>query len=163
VEVGRAGVWEWLTGLAGFVLLLSLFLPWYGLDAGTQAEFAKAGDTMSAWEAFRVDDALFAFASCVAFALVLCELWHVPRATQWVRALCVPLGYVVAALAALWLAKPPRDALISATDSFLALHGPPGLTLQAGAWIGMVAAAAMPLLAWQTLGARPLRPERRGA
>src|SRR4029453_5343704 len=61
VDLRRVRTWEWVTGLAGGALLVSLFLPWYG-----------AGDvTASAWAALSVIDVLLALTACGAIGLLV--------------------------------------------------------------------------------------------
>src|SRR4051812_9258018 len=61
MDLRRAGAWDWLTGLAGVVLIVDLWLPWYG----------AAGLTANAWEAFTYVDLLLALAGLSAIALVV--------------------------------------------------------------------------------------------
>jgi hypothetical protein len=65
----RAG--EWIVGLSGLALLVSLFLPWYG--------------DVTAWEAFAVLDVILALIGLAALA--------VPVVTAVQRVEAVPLAF----------------------------------------------------------------------
>jgi hypothetical protein len=56
MDLRRVRVWEWLTGLAGLALLVSLFLPWYGVEAAEGGaprgvSLVVSGGGTSAWDA----------------------------------------------------------------------------------------------------------------
>lgn len=69
----RAG--EWLAGLSGLVLLVALFLPWYGDDAGTR----------TGWESLGALD--------VVLALVALSALAIPVVTAVQRVPAVPLAH----------------------------------------------------------------------
>src|SRR3954469_16278804 len=52
---------DWLTGVAGLVLLLLLWAPWYTV----------AGGTLSAWDAFAIIDVVLALTALLAIAVPL--------------------------------------------------------------------------------------------
>src|SRR3712207_2322649 len=66
----RAG--EWVVGASGVVLLVSLFLPWYGIDEpvvfGPTETFKQSA---SGWEAFAILDVLLALGAVAAIAVVI--------------------------------------------------------------------------------------------
>jgi phosphatidylglycerophosphate synthase len=65
VDVRRLRVGEWITALAGVVLLVSLFLPWYG------AADAVAATEVSGWEALALLDIVLALIAAAAVALAV--------------------------------------------------------------------------------------------
>ena len=69
----RAG--EWLAGLSGLVLLVALFLPWYGDDAGSR----------TGWESLGALD--------VVLALVALSALAIPVVTAVQRVPAVPLAH----------------------------------------------------------------------
>ena len=69
----RAG--EWLAGITGLVLLVALFLPWYGDGAGTR----------TGWESLGALD--------VVLALVALSALAIPVVTAFHRVPAVPLGH----------------------------------------------------------------------
>ena len=110
--------WDWLTGLAGLVLFVSLFLPWYGAG-GTDA---------TAWEAFTVIDVVLAIAALSAIALVVVATAQRTAAlSQSVAAFVMLLAVPAAILAVVRLLNLPGD----------------GLSREAGVWIGTAAALGL--------------------
>ncbi len=68
-----------ISGIAGLVLLLSLFLPWYGVDLGENQQLCGADkDSCTAWETFNYLDILLAMGSFAPFILV----WIIARGHQ---------------------------------------------------------------------------------
>jgi hypothetical protein len=118
MDVRRVREWEWLTGLAGLVLLLSLFLPWYG----------SSGSTANAWQSFAVTDVILALAALGAIALPILA------ATQ--RTAAVPQAW---ASSLIWV------VLAAAVLAVIRVVHPPagGVTREAGVWIGAVAVLAL--------------------
>jgi hypothetical protein len=94
MDLRRVRVGEWLAAVSGVVLLVSLFLPWYGLDLGSGSSgngVTFYGDlgTASGWESLSAIDILLAFvaASGVLLAVV--------TATQPVPAVPIALSALV--------------------------------------------------------------------
>jgi len=73
----RAG--EWITAVSGAVLLVSLFLPWYG----------AGDDTLTAWQSLRFLDVVIALMALMAISL------PVVTATQRVPAVPIALSAFV--------------------------------------------------------------------
>jgi len=71
----RAG--EWIAGISGLVLLVALFLPWYGDDAGSR----------SGWESLGALDVVLAVVALAALAI--------PVVTAAERVPAVPLAHQV--------------------------------------------------------------------
>lgn len=114
----RVRTWEWLTGLAGVVLLVSLFLPWYG-----------AGEaTATGWEAFTVTDILLTLTALMAIAL--------PVGTGIQRTAAVPQAWT----ALIMLVVVP--AIIVVAFRLINLPGE-GLERELGAWLGAIATLAV--------------------
>jgi Restriction Endonuclease associating with ARP len=72
------GPGELLAGASGFVLLLAMFLPWYGVDSSARLPdgtvvTVSAGD-LSAWEAFGVIDIVLAATALLALAVLIVGL-----------------------------------------------------------------------------------------
>jgi hypothetical protein len=118
MDLRRVRAWEWLTGLGGVVLLVSLFLPWYSL----------AGVDATGWESFSVVDLILAFAALCAIAL------PVVAATQ--RAAAVPQAWSSGIIWALMLA---------AVLAVIRLLNPPAddVSREAGVWIATIASLAL--------------------
>jgi hypothetical protein len=127
VDLRRVRVWDWLAAIAGGVLIVSLFLHWY-----------KLGDTTaSGWEAFSVIDLFVLFAGLVGLTVL------VATATQ--RTASVP--QTVASLSIL----PGLVALVLVVFRVLDPPGSGGVTREAGAWIGLVAALTLFFSCWRAM------------
>src|SRR5215208_6271891 len=99
MDLRRVRVWEWLTGLAGVVLLVSLFLPWYGVEPAEGVSGAVEGTT-NAWDAFTVIDVILALAALGAIALpVIAAAQRTAAVPQSWTALVMPLLILGAVLA----------------------------------------------------------------
>ncbi len=87
MDLRRLGAGEWLMGVGGIALLVSLFLPWYdGEGVSCSAGGTDCGPAqLSAWDTLAVTDILLALIA--AFALLV---WIV-TATQRVPALPLAL------------------------------------------------------------------------
>jgi hypothetical protein len=114
----RVRTWDWLTGLGGAVLLVSLFLPWY----------SSAGENVTAWQSFSVVDLILAVAALAAIAL--------PVVTANQRTAAVPQAWSSAIIWAL---------LAAALLAVIRLLNPPldGVTREAGVWIAAVTSLAL--------------------
>lgn len=129
MDLRRVRVWEWLTGLAGAALLISLFLPWYG-----------AGEAdATAWEALTVTDVVLALLALMAIALPLIA------ATQ--RTVAVPQSWT----ALIMLIAVP--ALLMALFRLLNLPGD-GLGREIGVWLGALATLGVIACDYRSMGDR---------
>jgi hypothetical protein len=118
MDLRRVRVWEWLTGLAGVVLLVSLFLPWYG----------AAGVSATGWESLTVVDVVLAITALGAMALpVLTAVQRTTAVPQAMTALLMPVALAAALLAVIHLLDLPDGAS----------------SREAGVWIATVAAIAV--------------------
>jgi hypothetical protein len=86
----RAG--EWMAGVSGLVLLVALFLPWYGSGASSSAgggtlyaPLAKSGGSLSGWQSLGALDVVLALVALAALAI--------PVVTALERAPAVPLAH----------------------------------------------------------------------
>lgn len=68
--MNRLGVGETVTGIGGFALLVSTFLPWYGSDAVAGVDLAGARD-FNAWESFALLDVVLLLVAVVAVGMAL--------------------------------------------------------------------------------------------
>jgi hypothetical protein len=131
VDVRRLRIQEWLIGIAGIVLFVALFLPWYRSQV-TGAKF-------TAWQAFGSLDVLLAFVAILAIAVALVTAVHPTAAVPMAGASLVALvGLPATALAISRVVTPP--SLSSPVEN---LSGAPtghvahGVALEYGVWIGL--------------------------
>ena len=105
---------EWLVGLAGAVLLVSLFLSWF--------------DDRSGWESFAVTDVIVLMVAVGALALLLvtARFSSASPAIAY-EAMLTLIGTVVFAVVAIRLIAPPGD----------------GVSRELGAWLGLLASAGV--------------------
>src|SRR5215218_3796268 len=93
MKLERLRVGEWIFGVSGVVLLISLFLPWWGLE-GNWIELGPGGPveggvidgndpvtttTWTAWQVFSVADVLLALLGLLAIVVwYLVARWSAP-------------------------------------------------------------------------------------
>src|SRR4051794_17880265 len=118
---------EWLLTAAGIVLIVSLFLPWYGV----QDHF-----DVSAWEAFSVTDALLLAGALVALlAVVLQATQRSPALPIVSDAAATWAGLVVTVLVIVKLIDPPQAGAHVKYGAWIALVG--AVAVLAGGWLAM--------------------------
>jgi hypothetical protein len=122
---------EPVAGLGGLLLLVSLFLPWYGVElppaVGDLEPFGP--EDVTAWQAFTVIDVLLAALGLLAIVVPVSSLLaNGPAKPIAVAVLAGALGWIAVVLVIFRLVDSPTD----------------GLELRYGAWVGLAAA----LIAW---------------
>lgn len=129
----RLRVEEWVAGVAGVVLLVSMFLPWY--------RYARIDATRDAWQAFGALDVVLAIVAVLAIAAAVMSAIHptaaVPIALTSLLAL---IGLVASAWLVVRTASPPSldlpvRNLLGRTSSVHSVDG----AREAGVWIGLAA------------------------
>jgi hypothetical protein len=118
---------DWLAGIGGLVLLVSLFLPWYDLT-GTDRH-------LTGWQAFSVIDILLALAALVGITVaVSAAVRRTPAVPVAAGVLGVPVGALSVLLVLVRVLDPPgpNDLLDLAVGSGLAVAG--ALGVAAGSW-----------------------------
>jgi FtsH-binding integral membrane protein len=142
----RAG--EWVAALSGIVLLLSLFLPWYG--AGPE------GDA-SGWQALAVIDIALALVAAFAVGLlVITASQRVPAVPIALSAVVTFAGLTGLVLALIRLASVPDGFDGREAGVWLGLLGTIGIT--AGGWLAMRDERLSPLGRHTDLTGRPTAP-----
>jgi hypothetical protein len=95
----RAG--EWVAGIAGLVLLVALFLPWYGDDAGSR----------TGWQSLGALDIVLAVVALSALAIPIVTAFHrvpaVPLAHQSLTSL---VGWLAVVLVLIRVLNMPDSA-----------------------------------------------------
>jgi hypothetical protein len=79
----RPGPGELLAGASGLLLLLAMFLPWFGLNGrarvpGSGQVITVGRDNLDAWEAFSAIDVVLAVAAVLAVAVLVAALVSTP-------------------------------------------------------------------------------------
>jgi hypothetical protein len=112
---------EWLAGVAGAVLLGSLFLPW----------FSTAGSEVGGWESLRLLDLITALVGVLGISLPL------------VSAGQEKTDLPIVATVAVWMAAIVEILLLA-----YRLLDPVGETREIGLYIGFLAAAGLAAATW---------------
>jgi hypothetical protein len=121
MDLRRLRVGEWITALAGLVLLVSLFLPWYGEPDAT------------AWEALAVNDLLLA--ACALFAVALpfvTAMQPAPAVPIFLDALVTLAGMIASVLVLVRVGFLPDGADTREAGLWLALAGALGAAVGGG-------------------------------
>jgi hypothetical protein len=149
MDLRRVRVWEWLTGAAGLALLVSLFLPWYGLDnvaVGGAIPFDPTA-TATGWESFSVVDLLLALAALGAMALpVVAAMQRTAAVPQSLTALLMIFAVVAAIAAVVRLLNPPDVATVIRAvggEGVYSNGGSVDVMREVGVWVGALAALAI--------------------
>lgn len=119
----RLSAGEWIAGISGLALLVSLFLPWYTLG----------GNHVTAWQAMTVDDVLLALAGVAAVTGVVATARRTPAVPVAYTVLAGLAGLIATVLTAWRLADPAPAVAVG---------------LGAGAWLGLAASLAIAGGAW---------------
>jgi hypothetical protein len=113
---------EWIAGIAGVVLFVSLFLDWY--------------NGVSAWETFAASDIVLAISALMGIGLaVAAATQRTPAVPQALSALTVPVAVVAAVLAVIHTISIPDGATSRDYGLWLGLAGALGVLI--GAWRSM--------------------------
>jgi hypothetical protein len=132
VDLRRLRAGEWIAVAGGVALIASLFLAWY--DAPTES--------LTGFQALTVIDVLLTLIALVALALgVLQATQDTPAKPVAFGVLSVVFGALAVLLVLFRLIDSPAD----------------GLTVAAGAWLGLVAALAITVGGWRSLAAEYVR------
>lgn len=147
MDLRRLRVGEWIVGISGVILLVSLFLPWWSLPgnwAGSPGSLEGAyfersvgasdfgpTTTWDAWQVFQVADVLFALLALLAIAV-----WAIVA-----RAPAAGLGITVEALVTLLAIPMAIVALVQVLGTPNSLDLSPLIETgtEIGAWLGLAA------------------------
>ena len=131
---------EWIAGAGGLALLASMFLHWYGLDL---ALLGGVAPEVTAWQAFDVLDVVLALLALVPLALVFTQATRPSPA--------IPVFFSVMTLLA---------GLLAAVLILYRIVNQPGpneiVDVQAGAWLGLLAALVIAGGGWRSLRVEPV-------
>lgn len=145
----RLRIGEWIVGASGAVLLVSLFLPWWGLE-GRWIDLGPGGPiegpldettvtattTWTAWQIFSVADLLLLLLGALALvAVAIVARAPAPGPGIAAEALLTPLAIVMLVVVLIQVLGTPN-----------ALEVAPPIadpTLQVGAWLGLASTFAL--------------------
>jgi hypothetical protein len=167
VDLRRVRTWEWFTGAAGLVLLISLFLPWYGIgvDVPSASAAFRSSGSANAFESFAVIDMILVLAALIAIALpIVTAMQRTIAVPQTLSAFVVWIGLIASILALFRLLSPPGvnsigDA-INLEGAFLtrslggagaSLDDILSVTREIGAWLGTAAVLAALAGGWKSM------------
>jgi hypothetical protein len=136
VDLRRLRIGEWVAGVSGLVLLVSLFLNWYGPVVGDEK--------LSAWQSFAVTDVVLAVAAVWAISLAL--MTALDRSQAVPTAMSALLTYVALLALALLLYRvisPPgylQSVTLGRPTGYIPSEDP---SREIGLWIGLAATAGV--------------------
>lgn len=136
MDISRLRTGEWMTGIGGILLFVSLFLPWYGFSAGAGA--VVVGDSWSAWTALGgIDWLLFIIAAIAIVTTVLTALGRSISLPITLSAITAALGIVALALIVFRIIDNPAPGVAS---DFISMRW--------GIFVALVAAAVLTVGSW---------------
>jgi hypothetical protein len=145
MNLKRLRVGEWILGVSGVVLLVSLFLPWWGLE-GNWIDLGPGGPleggvidgndavttTWTAWQVFSVADILLALLGVLALVVwYLVARWSAPGLGLTGEVLATPLAIAMLIVVMVQILGTPGTLEVPPPIS--------GPELQYGAWLGFAA------------------------
>jgi hypothetical protein len=153
VDLRRLRHGEWIAGVSGAVLLVSLFLDWYTVNL---RDGVLVGDkSANAWEAFTVIDVILAAAALFGIALAVgAATQRSPAVPQAIGALTVPVAFVAAVLVVIRLIDLPSFGSVSQVELSLFNFGDggPEVLRAPGLIIGVMATLGVLVGAWRSIG-----------
>ena len=158
MEPSRPGTGELMAGAGGLLLLLVMFLPWFGIDASfvlpnSDETITVAQRSLNAWQSFAAIDLLLAGTAVLALALVAA-----PARVRPSLSLIVVAAAALSALAiVLRLIDPPDLPVAAAEDTVFEV----GRRL--GAFFALLCTAAIALGANRAAAAAPAAAPGRAA
>ncbi len=128
---------EPVAGLGGIVLLVSLFLPWYGPGVQLLNGFAHPGGAGgTGWEVLSVIDILLALLALLAIAVPLATLLTDGPATSIGAAVIASaLGWIAVLLVVFRLIDDPQPGVELDYGAYVALVG--SILAWVGSWLSM--------------------------
>ena len=148
MRLERLRVGEWIFGISGVVLLVSLFLPWWGLpgewigfgpggpvegiDQGAEQGVSDVVTTWSAWEVLSVADLLLALLAALAVVVFVVVL-RSTAAAPGIAGETLLMPFAIAMLIVVFVQ-------VAGTPGVLEVPPPiPDPSIEYGAWLGLAA------------------------
>ncbi len=141
MDLRRLRIGEWITGGAGLLLLVALFLPWYEIGGGIVSGPPDELDAhASAWDAFTILDVLLALGALAAIAvIVVTAVQATPAVPLALQSLLTILAALLLVLLLFRLADPPDVTFLESSDGPGARSDVTDINRGTGAWLGLVA------------------------
>jgi len=141
---GRGRLWDWLTGLAGLVLIVALFLHWYRFN----------DDNWVGWQTLGKVKGVLLIAGFVAMLTpLIATLRQNPGGVSRYRALVIGIGVLAVAGAAIRIAHPTKFTHLPNIKELA--------TPETAAWVGLGAAIGIVVFSaigmWVSAAQRPAR------
>jgi hypothetical protein len=135
---------EWIAGAGAVALLAAMFLHWYRLDLPIPADGLGASlPEATAWQAFGVLDVVLALLALAPLTLVVTQvIRESPAIPVFFSVMTVVAGALAALLILYRIVNQPGD------NQFV--------EVQAGAWLGLLAAAVVAGGGWRSLSVEPV-------
>ena len=146
MKTSRLDIGDWLAGAGGLLLLVALFVPWFGRDDPYCVEIVGVdcpqGASFDAWQAFSLVDVILLLAAAAGIAMAVIAVANAKTDLPITSAaMTVPLGLLATFLVAYRVIDPVGD-----------------LSRKAGLWLGLIGAASITYGSW-----RSIRDERSAA
>jgi hypothetical protein len=137
MDLRRLRVGEWIVGASGLVLLVSLFLKWYGIGQGAAVgPVADLDAYASAWDSFTILDVLLALGALAAIAVVIVTSLHsTPALPLAMQSLLTLVGFILLVLVVFRLIDPPDVQFVEGGGG---RQDVTELTRGVGAWLGLI-------------------------
>ena len=141
----RIGQGELIAGIAGFVLLISLWFKWYGVSVGGSGLLKgfSFGASADAWQAFSLIDILLFLIALIAIGVA------VLRGVNRMPVMPYPPSMLVTAAGGLAVLL----ILFRILDKPVDTHGVPGInvSLKFGIFVGLISAAGVAYGGWRAM------------
>jgi hypothetical protein len=134
----RIGPGELIAGISGFVLLVSLWLNWYGIDIGGGALLKNLNVSVSvnAWESFGLIDIILFLAALIAIGVaVLKGMGRLPQMPYPPALIITSAGGIALLLILFRTISPPAD----------------GLSRKFGLFVGLISAIGVVYGGWRSM------------
>lgn len=136
MDLRRLGAGEWVAGLSGVALLVSLFLPWYDGALNCVGGVACTREQLSAWDALAVTDVLLALiAACAVLVWIVTATQRVPALPLALDGLLTLVGLIGVLLVLFRVLSVPGEASGRDWALWLGFAGTIGIVV--GAWLAM--------------------------
>jgi hypothetical protein len=153
VDSSRVSFGETIAGVSAGLLFIFMFLPWYGASAVVGGNKIN-GENADAWQAFSLVDVLLFLAILVTLAVV------VARAVDSIPPnLPAPPGMIIVAAGAVAVILILFRLILTPGEDVVGFGVHVDVGRKFGAFLGLIAAAAMTYGGWTAAHERNERPE----